>query len=1023
MLVKNFFRRKKTPETPTDTKENLYAEQGKNSSAPTSPAAADVPKIEAGGENEEGSAEYEKFLSKAVYDNVDDYIDIIQEDDDQSRLAANNATEQDLDREIKVLLGPKKHWCRESKEANDFVASMKAVRRIEATDVLERKDLLPPVYLTSDPPLSVSADDGFYCRVNLISNTSKDNASSANMQKTVKCNYNLSADEFADEFAQKIQKSHNMNRERENWVFKATGSSEYLYGHHKLVDFEYIRQCLKKGQNVNLNLMEKDLVLKELDPHDQTLKTITYDYSFKEEQADHLQPSYKKYQQLSFARNRDDEWSPDRSTICLQDVHRPFKIKMNGIDHLILNIAALDKQHKTQIDLSEMSIYAAVEFYVGSVQLTKSRHTKVHIYSRDVRFDEHIYTDMLFSELPRNTTMLISIYARYYKPTDPHLNGNDSHLYQDFDGSLYFEATQPITSSQANVKITSPQEVDYEDGYMFGSRSRSDYVRDQRDMPLAYASIPLFDHVGTLRSGTIKWPLWSDITKSASPIQTTIPNVCVGEDAYNQPVSWLSFTMDTFALPVVYPSNIDSKPPDCLLPRYNQWQDQKKKQFENEQVEKDIQKIIRYDPLAHLTESDRWKVWNHRHSLKSNPKALTKVLLSCPYQYPHAVQEAHQLLSEWTPPNPIDVLEFLNFNFSDSKVREWAMSELNKMGDNELADFLLQMTQALKYEPYHDSALARFLLQRGLRSTHLIGHILFWSLKSEMESFGIIRERHGLILEEYLRNSGGHRRELMKQNGVVQQLLKIALLIKTTEKEQRVNVLHEQLKKLKKPPKFKLPLSPRMEVNGLLIEKCKVMSSKKLPLWLVFSNADATGAPIYIIFKAGDDLRQDLLTLQLLRVMDKLWKTNAKLDLHMQPYGCVCTGDMVGMIEVVLNSSTVAGIQSTRGGVQAALTSDTPLLDWLTEKNPKKEVLNHCISNFVLSCAGYCSATFVLGIGDRHNDNIMLTQTGNLFHIDFGHFLGHYKTKLGVKRETTPFVFTTMYAHVMGGQKSEEYNR
>ena len=40
------------------------------------------------------------------------------------------------------------------------------------------------------------------------------------------------------------------------------------------------------------------------------------------------------------------------------------------------------------------------------------------------------------------------------------------------------------------------------------------------------------------------------------------------------------------------------------------------------------------------------------------------------------------------------------------------------------------------------------------------------------------------------------------------------------------------------PTELELPLDPNIKLGRLKIAKCKYMDSKKLPLWLVFQNAD-----------------------------------------------------------------------------------------------------------------------------------------------------------------------------------------
>lgn len=113
-----------------------------------------------------------------------------------------------------------------------------------------------------------------------------------------------------------------------------------------------------------------------------------------------------------------------------------------------------------------------------------------------------------------------------------------------------------------------------------------------------------------------------------------------------------------------------------------------------------------------------------------------------------------------------------------------------------------------------------------------------------------------------------------------------------------------------------------------------------------------------------------MLTLQMLRIMDKIWKTHGH-DFRLNTYSCISMDRRLGMIEVVLDSETIANIQKEKGMFSAtAAFKKGSLYAWLKDHNSTDELLQKACNEFTLSCAGYCVATYVLGVADRHSDNI-----------------------------------------------------
>lgn len=79
---------------------------------------------------------------------------------------------------------------------------------------------------------------------------------------------------------------------------------------------------------------------------------------------------------------------------------------------------------------------------------------------------------------------------------------------------------------------------------------------------------------------------------------------------------------------------------------------------------------------------------------------------------------------------------------------------------------------------------------------------------------------------------------------------------------------------------------------------------------------------------------------------------------------------------MVLDAESTSAISKAAGnalGGGAACFSEQPMAQWLRHHNPTDASYAQAVDRFMRSCAGYCVATCVLGVGDRHNSNIMVS--------------------------------------------------
>ncbi|EAR89476.2 phosphatidylinositol 4-kinase (macronuclear) [Tetrahymena thermophila SB210] len=163
------------------------------------------------------------------------------------------------------------------------------------------------------------------------------------------------------------------------------------------------------------------------------------------------------------------------------------------------------------------------------------------------------------------------------------------------------------------------------------------------------------------------------------------------------------------------------------------------------------------------------------------------------------------------------------------------------------------------------------------------------------------------------------------------------------------------------------------------------------------------------IIKGGDDLRQELLIMQLIQKFHEIFKQGG-VPLYLRPYEIIVASESSGFIEFLPNTLSID-----------ALKKKYPKFTNLYEfyRRTFNDYFEEAQKNFIESLAGYSLICYLLQIKDRHNGNILIDNQGHIIHIDFGFTLSIAPG--GIKFETAHFKLTNEYVALMGGRNSDQF--
>lgn len=165
-----------------------------------------------------------------------------------------------------------------------------------------------------------------------------------------------------------------------------------------------------------------------------------------------------------------------------------------------------------------------------------------------------------------------------------------------------------------------------------------------------------------------------------------------------------------------------------------------------------------------------------------------------------------------------------------------------------------------------------------------------------------------------------------------------------------------------------------------------------------------------LIVKAGDDLRQEQLAIQLITQFQSIFAEES-VDVYLRPFTVMSVSSDAGFMEVIPDAVSIHSLKKRTPNFVS-------LLDYFERAYGRTGSHSFRLAQrrFIQSMAGYSLVSYFLQIKDRHNGNIMIDAQGHIVHIDFGFMLTN--SPGAIKFENVPFKLTEEYLQVICARKS-----